>query len=292
MAARTSFLSAFALGALTLITVGGCSRPADGTVDSLDSALSEQDFDATVRHLTALPYLPWAYTPDGCYARALYYSMLLTTKGVSTNHLYVVARPGTTLGGQWSWHVAPLVTKDGDPNHLYVLDPVYDTTKALTNLEWVAKQFHTNPALSSYPSLHVHPGTSYLAPYQPVHPLTTPAEPVASEYKEPIFGEMPSFKMLDVSNACNRMHQYIDREPGTTTAQRQEKHKALGLETQKLVRGLAEKSKLNGDAATLGASCTRGEVLEGGPELTPTTPVPALPEPTPTDEPLVEPNRL
>src|SRR5262245_17691682 len=126
-------------GALVFVVglgiASGCASPSTlETTDALDAALSAGDFDATVQELTALPYLPWAYTPDGCYARALYYSMLLSTKGVATNHLYVVARPGETLASEWQWHVAPVVTKDGDPDHLYVLDPLFERKRALTNV--------------------------------------------------------------------------------------------------------------------------------------------------------------
>src|SRR6188474_1970711 len=120
-----------------LLLAAGCSSASvNEHATTLDDSLTTQDYDTTVKQLTALPWLPWGYTPDGCYARALYYSMLLATKGVPTNHLYVVARPGTSLGGQWRWHVAPLVTKDNEPDRLYVLDPVYDQTRALTNVEW------------------------------------------------------------------------------------------------------------------------------------------------------------
>jgi hypothetical protein len=266
-------------GGLSLAFVGlstfvGCAPQAveEEPVDALDSALAQEDFDATVQHLTALPWLPWAYTTDGCYARALYYSMLLATKGVPTNHLYVIALPGAPpLGGIWAWHVAPSVTKDGDPNHVYVLDPVYDQTKALTNVEWVAHQGYADPASSRYPSLHIHPGNSYLDQFNRRTPLVNPAEPDASHYKEPTFAAMPAFEMDDVSHACQVMHRYIDWEPGSSNDVRSEKHRSLARETQRLVAQLATKGKLNGDPSELTASCTRGETLNeqpngGGPE--------------------------
>jgi hypothetical protein len=263
---------------LGLACSAGCSsRAAEESADALDSALSTQDFDATVRALTALPYLPWGYTPDGCYARALYYSMLLATKGVPTNHLYVVARPGTTLGGQWIWHVAPLVTKDDDQAHLFVLDPVYDKTKALTNLEWVAKQNYTDTTLTSYPSLHVRPGNDYEQPYSVDHALVSPAAPNVAEYKEPTFDAMPSFSITNASLACQVMHSYIDLEPGTDATQRAEKHTNLARETQKIVRALAAKGKLDGAPTGLSASCTQNEVVDAGKPIEP--------------EPFVEPTR-
>ncbi len=245
---------------LTLFGSVACTAAPREDVDMLDEALSAADFDTTVQQLTALPWLPWAYTTDGCYARAEYYSMLLATKNIPSNHIYVLAKPGHPLGGIWSWHVAPLVTKDGDPNHLYVLDPVYDQTKALTNVEWVAHQNYPDPSATNYPSLHVHPGNSYLAQYRNERPLTSPAEPNASEYKEPTFEAMPSFRMQDISQACSTMHRYIDYEPGTTSVQKAEKHTSLGRETKRLVGELATKGKISGDPTSLSRSCTRDPV--------------------------------
>jgi hypothetical protein len=255
------------LGLTGLALIGtlaaACTAPStNDNVDTLGDALTAADFDTTVQQLTALPWLPWAYTTDGCYARAEYYSMLLTTKGVPSNHIYVVAQAGTALGGIWSWHVAPLVTKDGDPNHLYVLDPVYDQTKAMTNVEWVAHQDWPDPSVEDYPSLHVQPGNSYLAQYEDNHQLISPAEPNASEYKEPKFADMPAFGMPNINHACATMHRYIDYEPGTSAAQKAEKHTALGRETKRLVGDLATKGKISGDPTALRRTCTRDPGFE------------------------------
>lgn len=266
-----------------LLTTGvalgaGCSSPpTDEPTTTLDEALSAEDYDTAVRHLASLPYLPWAYTTDGCYARALYYSMLLVTKGVPTNHVYVVARPGTQLGGQWRWHVAPLVSKAGESNRLYVLDPVYDRTRALTNVEWVAKQNHTDPSASNYPQLHVHNGASYLQQSAVQRPLVNPGSPDAATYAEPALADMPSFEMRNVSAACDVMHRYLDREPGVSATERAEKHLSLGRETQRIVGKLAAQGKIVGDPASLSSRCTRNEPVDGGPD---------------PSEPFVDPSRI
>lgn len=268
-----------------LVVAAACGRPSEPPAATLDDALTAEDFDATVQQLTALPWLPWGYTPDGCYARALYYSMLLATKGIPSNHLYVVARPGTSLGGIWSWHVAPLVTKDGDPDRVFVLDPVYDQTKALTNLEWVAYQNFTDPTAATYPRLHVHAGTSYLDQFDVQDPVVNPAAPDPAAHREPTFAEMPSFAMTDVRAACSIMHQYIDIEPNRTPEQKAEKHLALGRETVSLVAALGTRGKLAGDPA-LPARCTRqadgGALTEEDEERL----LPGLPESDPTRAPL------
>jgi hypothetical protein len=242
--------------------IGCAPPPQEEPTDALDSALNAEDFDATVKHLSALPWLPWTYLTDGCYARAFYYSMLLASKNVPTNHVYVVRQAGAPpLFGIWGWHVAPVVTKNKDPNHLYVLDPAYDQTRALTNVEWVAKQNYPDPAAANYPKLHVYPGNSYLDQYTTLQPLVNPAEPEAALYKEPVFEQMPAFAMSDVSASCSVMHRYIDIEPNSTVATRAEKHSGLGRETQRLVRSLVLKHKISGNPV-LSASCTRNEPID------------------------------
>jgi hypothetical protein len=255
MRSRHTWLAFLALASLPCLAA--CAPRTSEPTDSLEAALSADDFDATVRALTALPYLPWAYTPDGCYARAFYYSMLLAAKGVPTNHLYVRAKDGTTLAGQWSWHVAPLVTKEGNVERLYVLDPVFDAERALTNVEWVAKQGHPDPASARYPSLHVKPGNSYMAVYDAKLPLANPAAPNVADYREPAFDQLPRFDIGNVAAACNMMHLYIDHEPDISSEQRSIKHRTLGQETRRIVRLLAERDKLAGDAASLPAWCLR-----------------------------------
>lgn len=234
---------------------GERGRADDDATEVADQALSAADFDAAVRHLTALPYLPWSYTADGCYARALYYSMLLATKGIPTNHIYAVAQAWTTLGGEWTWHVAPMVTRDGDGSRLYVLDPVLDGTRALTQLEWVARQGHPNPSVATFPILHVHPGNSYLDQFSIRRKVELPSQPDAPRYMEPSFEAMPPFAMTDINDACVILQRHIDSESGLTDAERTEKHTALGRETRRIVDALARRKKVAGELA-LDPRCT------------------------------------
>ena len=255
-------LTILSLAVGSLLAAACSTTPESAEVDALESSLNAQDYDATVQHLTSLPWLPWGYTPDGCYARAEYYSMLLASKGIPTNHIYAVAKGWSTLGGIWSWHVAPLVTKDSEPNKLYVLDPVYDQTRALTNVEWLAKMEHPNPKASDYPTVHVHPGNSYGAQFDTENRIVNPESPVAADYKEPSFGDMPAFEMDVVEHACQTMHRYINLEPNTTSAEKETKHTSLGIETQKLVAALADRGKIVGDPESLTARCTLGLSVE------------------------------
>lgn len=243
----------------------GCSPSAPTALNDTDSvsvleqALSSGDFDTTVQQLAALPYLPWAYTPDGCYARAYYYSMLLASKSIASNHLYVVAPRGLTLDGQWGYHVAPMVSLDTDRDNLWVLDPVFNDASAMTIPEWTAEMGYSDPYAQSYPTFRVHPGNTYNRILSPGLALTDSVEPDVEQYKEPTFEELGAFDVEDVQEACLVMHSYIEIEPGLSPDQKQEKRTLLGEQTRALAIELAELGKLDGQPEDLAAACV-GEV--------------------------------
>ena len=259
--------------ALTLCLVAaiaGCSAArSEEPSEALASAdLSAQDFDTAVQQLSALPWLPWTYLSDGCDARAKYYSMLLAAKGIPTNHIYVRVKSldAPKLFGRWSWHVAPVVTKAGDMEHLWVLDPAVDQTKALTSIEWVAKQTYPDPSAADYPELDVMPVEGAVIVMKP---MANPGPPDVASNMEPTLAEMPGFRIEFVSSACVVMHEYIDLEESTTPPMKEEKHRALGRETQRIVSQLDAKGKVIFDydhagiasQQGLSADCTRNEPL-------------------------------
>jgi len=254
---RVAITAAVSLASLAAVACAPPEETEDEGTGTLSDALAQADWDRAVRHLAGLRYLPWTYYEDGCYARALYYSLNLASEGVASNHVYVVAKPGHGLGstGRWRYHVAPLVSKDGDARRLYVLDPVYDRQSAQTLDRWVGRQISIAPGQEGYPSLHVMPGTSYGTPGQGPT-VSDPVAPEAATFREPLFSAMPSFPIGTVSAACDRMHQYIDRETTTTDAQKADKHKTLARETRRLVTAVAGRGKLQGNAAELSATCT------------------------------------
>lgn len=254
LARRASLALLLSLG----VSAAACAAPPEeDDPQTLSDALSQQDWDTAVRYLAGLRYLPWTYYEDGCYARALYYSMNLASEGVPSNHVYIVAQPGFGLGstGRWRYHVAPMVTKDSDPSRLYVLDPVYDRSQALALDAWAGRQTRVAPGQEGYPSLFVLPGTSYGTPG---YGLKVPdaARPVAAEFKEPTWADMPDFDIRKISRACDVMHSYIDKEKTTNDAQKRDKHLTLARETRRLVAVLAQRDKLEGRAADLAPTCT------------------------------------
>lgn len=246
------------LAAAGLLALAACTtsteESADPVVDSA-SDLSATDFDLAASKLGALPYLPWKYTTDGCYARALYYSMLLAEAGIPTKHVYVNMKPGTQpLYGIWGWHVAPIATKNGE-NQLYVFDPALFPDRVPTVREWVAIQGYNDPTSASYPKLSIDDGTSY-AQNTGRTPLPNAINPSAEQFGEGTFTELPQFTVGSINMACDVMHNYIEREPGSTAASKFNKHKGLADATVRLSQGLALKDKLSGTVAQISPRCT------------------------------------
>jgi hypothetical protein len=246
------------LAAAGLLALAACTAapPAnDDGAAATDSDLSAVDFDTAASKLGSLPYLPWKYTTDGCYARALYYSMLLAEAGIPTKHVYVDMKPGTQpLYGIWGWHVAPIATKNGE-NQLYVFDPALFPDRVPTVREWVAIQGYDDPTSSDYPNLSIADGTSYAQSVGST-PLPNAVSPSAELYGEPTFAAMPKFTVGSINAACDVMHSYIELEPNSTAASKFNKHKGLADATVRLATSLQAKDKLSGAPSQISGSCT------------------------------------
>lgn len=238
-----------------LVALAACTTTTENDVASDDaSELNTQDFDLASSKLGSLPYLPWKYTTDGCYARALYYSMLLADSGIPTKHVYVNMKPGgAPLYGIWGWHVAPIATKNGE-NQLYVFDPALFPTRVPTVREWVAIQGYNDPSVPTYPNLSIADGTSY-AQSTGNTPLPNAINPSAEQFGEGTFAAMPSFTVGSINMACDVMHNYIELEPNATAASKFTKHKGLADATVKLANNLQAKDKLSGTPAQISPRC-------------------------------------
>jgi hypothetical protein len=185
----------------------------DDDSESAAASLTDKGLPAALQELKSGPldYLPWDNTSDGCYARALYVSMHLASKGIPSNHIYVIARLGHPLkGGRWMWHVAPLVS-DAQEN-LWVLDPVFDRAhQGISIASWAMQQtVHSPSDTSKHPFFFVLPGTSYrhqnewkrFAATERV--FDTPDDAQYRSLKEPAV--MPRFQLDRAHDACRIMH--------------------------------------------------------------------------------------
>jgi len=248
--------SLLALAACTATT----SETTEPTVEST-SDLNTEDFNTAASKLGSLPYLPWTYTTDGCYARALYYSMVLAQNGIATRHVYVNQKFGTApLYGIWAWHVTPVATKDGE-NQLYAFDPALFPDRVVTLREWVAIQGYNDPTSASYPKLSIADGTSY-AQSTGNTPIPDVVAPSASLFGEGTFAAMPKFNVGSINAACDVMHNYLEREPNATAASKFTKHKGLSEATLKLANSLVEKNKLEGTVAQISPRCVTPSMLD------------------------------
>lgn len=243
------------LGLVTLTAMTGGCTTADTSEETAEanSELTERDWSRSVQYLSTLTYIPWGFTEDGCYARALYYSMNLAAEGIASNHVYIVAQPGYGLGrtGAWWYHVAPLVSRDAT-GELLVLDPIYDAQSPIRLDNWTVRQSRYAPGSEHAPAIHVMPGNSYgQAGAGPV--VADVYHPDVASFREPAsFSSMPAFSIDAINSACHVMQSYIDKEGSGSAAQ---KHSTLSRETRRLVTALASRGKLAGDASALDASC-------------------------------------
>lgn len=245
---------------LAASTWSGCASSEEEEELLLESSeLSDADFDTTVQQLTNLSWLPWDYTPDGCYARALYYSAFLAARGIASDHVYVFANNGSEAPGkqldtgsqQWDWHVAPLVSHDDHPNVLYVLDPALNQSRALTTQEWI-DAMGVSPGDPAHERMYTTPGSWYGVRAPSVSALfnsianqgqhiAAPESPDAQSLREPTFSAMRPFYQADLSSACHLMHCYLRKE---NAPNRSSKHRQLANQTQRLVDRLDARGKL------------------------------------------------
>lgn len=256
---RPSLRIASLLASAVASLVGCAAAPETEPAATTDAPLTRTEFDAAVRHLGRLVYLPWGYTDDGCYARAYYYTMTLAGRGIPSNQLYFVAkerRAPYLIAGRWNYHVAPMVTLDDEPANIYILDPLFNGSAPMPLASWINAQDGSRADPATRPDVVVHPGSSYQTPYDLANgelvasPLALTAEEVA-RVKEPSFGALDEFRPAMINRACATMHAYIDREGAPNRA---DKHLMLAMETRRLTRALAQRGKL-GDGA-IDDSCT------------------------------------
>lgn len=240
-------------GALSFVTACAAPSSVDGDdVGVSAESLTERDWGRAISYLGALDYLPWGYTDDGCYARAIYYTMNLAAEGIAANHVYIIAKDsahGLGSTGRWTYHVAPLVSRD-TTGQLFVLDPVYSRSP-LPVADWYNRQSNWENTPNA-PILKVAPGTTYGDRSGTVVP--NPQAASFAAFREPAFSAMPAFSMSSVNAACAVMHRYIDAEPTTDAAVKARKHHDLSRDTRRLVTALTDARKLDGGA--LDASCT------------------------------------
>src|SRR5688572_5572154 len=193
-----------ALGLLvSAVSTAACVEPPEEASASSEQPLTDRDWARAVSYLRNISYLPWGYTNDGCYARALYYTMNLAAEGIASNHVYIVAKPGYGLGstGAWSYHVAPLVSQDST-GQLLVLDPIWvpSNPQPIRLTDWYTMQTQWEGTANA-PELRVSAGNTY-GQRGSGTPVPDPARPSTASFREPSsFTAMPAFSMTNINAA-------------------------------------------------------------------------------------------
>ncbi len=187
-------------------------------------------------------YLPYAYTEDGCYARALYMSMELGARRVPTSAQYLSGYLQPSASVSWGWHVAPMVEIGGSTTRT-ILDPALAPTGPIPLTEWIRR---SNPQ-GSY-ELYWTLGSVYVTESYGLY-RNAQSEPVIQS-----FSELRPFRTDDVEEACGVMHDYLNRE-GSSASVRTAKQKLLLGRTRTLANRLLSVGKLTGYSAGASLRC-------------------------------------
>lgn len=192
-----------------LATAMACSPSPveDARASESRAVVSQEEADRAFVIAQGLDYLPWGYTADGCFARALYMSMELAVERIPSSAQYIYATHGGLLmpdsvdGPAWGWHVAPMVkvTASGTP---MIIDPsLFRAPEVARSLDaWIARN-RPRPDPSNY-GLALVQGSHYWKIDQLVD-----AQPIGS------FAELDPFHGVDIESACSVAWDYIGREP-------------------------------------------------------------------------------
>lgn len=115
----------------------GTAASTAGVPDPQSAPVVESQSATATKIMFNLPYIPWAYTADGCKDRSLLASLELAVAGVPSNVIFATGDFKPKYGEHWKFHVAPYVdAADGKP--LIILDPSF-ATSPLTFNEWIGK---------------------------------------------------------------------------------------------------------------------------------------------------------
>ena len=240
----------FCSGALVLGASTGCApRQDEAWMHGLESAefslVQKQTFERAYQIIEGIDYLPFQYKDDGCYARALYMSMELTSDRIASNSLFAFANGDHYLEVgdlAWSYHVAPLLgvilPLDAQINtranratqvEWRVIDPALSGTY-VTAMQWLNLMGRTKPEVETNPwgdsedlspTLVVVPGSRY-AP--------TGADQETAFYNKdvPDLESMPAFDAMDVKDACSVMFDYLalEAQQGSTSSKEMARKRA------------------------------------------------------------------
>jgi hypothetical protein len=234
--------------ALVLSACGGSTVEIDDDVAALDDlGVSEQSARVTPQQAqlaaqlvdSTRAYLPYAFTEDGCYARALYMSAELAARRVPSSSQYLTGELSPGNGVMWGWHVAPMVEVDGTRGRT-VLDPSLAQQGPITLDEWIRRSNPLGPYELFWTLGSVYATTGLYTP-------NAQAMPVIQS-----FAELSPFQRGDLEEACGVMSEYLSFEGAANEAQ---KRALLVGRTRSLANRLLAVGKLAGYQANGALRC-------------------------------------
>jgi hypothetical protein len=220
---------------LLFVACGAPTAPV-GQIEK-DARVSPDEAQRAFSIVSGVNYLPFAYKPDGCYARALYMSMELAAASIPSSAQFLEGDLHPTADIAWRYHVAPMLLVNGD-DHRTILDPSL-AEGPVTFDDWIA----LSSPNGDYTTFFV-PGSIYVASVN----LNDP-----SSYDAPMidrFSQLPPFQLSDIEDACAVMYNYLNNVDGGAPLQPQ-----LVQRTQDLLPALAAVGKLPDFTADYQTSC-------------------------------------
>ncbi len=109
------------------------------------------------KKISARSDIAFAYSEDGCFARAHIIAAELFKQGFHTGKIWLAGdlKDPTRPGEEWSFHVAPLIyvyDEESSSTIAYVIDPTLDPHNLLSIEQWLIKAgIHNQPPIISYP---------------------------------------------------------------------------------------------------------------------------------------------
>ena len=189
--------------------------------------------------ISAIDYIPFHYTADGCYARALYMAMELAVNELPSSAQFIEGELAPDDYTWWTYHVA-LMLLVGDATEPTMIDPAL-ATRPLPLHDWIDLS-HPAPGYR----LFWVPGSVYAS--DEVLANTTQAPMIES------FAELPAFKPQDIADSCRWLHAYIGLEFNLSWPDRDAKRSRLIARTRTLLGELRSLGKLTIDRLDCGAA--------------------------------------
>jgi len=221
-----------------LLFLGACGSHQTPT-SSIHAYVSEKERELAFSLVDNIDYIPFAFTRDGCYGRALYMAMELASAEVPSSSLYIYGTLRPTPNLSWRFHVAPLLI-DRVQQTTYVLDPSLATAPVAVD-KWLEL---VNPG-AGYQT-HIQDGSTYYTSID----LKKPQNIIDN------FSELSSFRISDVLAACQTMHSYLRYDTQGRLVERREK---LLAKTGELLEQLQRLGKIQYDRPIdVIRSCGRG----------------------------------